>query len=87
MLWCALTLKVTAYLAKARSGKADTTGCDMVINATGLGMRETDPLPIAETMLRPDLLAVEIIMKPEETAFLHAAGKRGAALHLRQTHA
>jgi shikimate dehydrogenase len=67
--------------AAVRQGEADTAGCDMVINATGLGMRETDPLPIAETMLRPGMLAAELIMQPEETSFLRAARKQGAAVH------
>jgi shikimate dehydrogenase len=67
--------------AAVRAGEADAAGCDMVVNATGLGMRETDPLPIAETMLRPGLLAAELIMRPEETSFLRAARKQGAAVH------
>jgi len=61
-------------------GPPDTLDIDILVNATSLGMQETDPLPIAETMLRPGLLAAEIIMRPEETAFLRVAKKQGATL-------
>lgn len=50
---------------------------DMAINATPLGMRPDDPLPIAPGLLRPGLTLVDIIMQPAETALMRAARAQG----------
>jgi shikimate dehydrogenase len=53
----------------------------MVVNATSLGMRLEDPLPVDVTRLEPHTLVAEIIMKPEVTPLLEAARQRGCAIH------
>lgn len=72
----------TAYPAcDARAAGADPAGWDMVVNATSLGLAETDPLPLPAERLSPAQLVVEIIMQPAETALLRAAKARGCRTH------
>lgn len=60
-----------------RAGEAELDAHDTLVNATPIGMAEGDPLPVAIDRLRPDMLVVDIIMKPEVTPFLAAARERG----------
>jgi shikimate dehydrogenase len=60
---------------------ADPTGYDMVINATSLGLKADDPLPIDTGLLTPAMTVAEIIMKPEKTPLLAAAEARGCTIH------
>lgn len=62
--------------------EADPRGYDLVVNATSLGMKETDALPIDVSLLEPTTLVAEIIMKPEITALLQAGQARGCPIHL-----
>jgi len=54
-------------------GEADPTGMDVAVNATPVGMRATDPLPLDVGKLTPDMTVVDIIMEPAETALLREA--------------
>ncbi|NHN83332.1 shikimate dehydrogenase [Acetobacter musti] len=56
-------------------------GHDIAINATSLGLRENDPLPIAPEHLRPPMLVAEVVMMPEQTGLLKAAGWAGCRTH------
>jgi shikimate dehydrogenase len=67
--------------ARIDVGAADPRGYDLVINATSLGMKESDPLPLDVDLLRPDTVVAEIIMKPEVTALLAAARDKGCTIH------
>ena len=51
---------------------------DLIINATPLGMRRTDPLPLPETCLQPHHLVYDAIYKPPVTALMERANQRGA---------
>lgn len=62
-------------------GPADPRGVDLAINATSLGMKESDALPLDVDLLSPDTVVAEIIMKPEITALLAGARSRGCAIH------
>jgi shikimate dehydrogenase len=64
-----------------RMGAPDPHGHDLIINATSLGMREEDPLPIDPRLLTPHMLVAEIIMKPEITPLLAAAKNQGCDVH------
>ncbi len=64
-----------------RPGGPDPSGHDIVANATSLGMREGDALPLDATRLAPPMLAAEVIMAPEVTPFLAEAARRGCATH------
>jgi shikimate dehydrogenase len=60
------------------AGPADpAAGHDLVINATSLGLKPNDPLPIDADRLEPATAVAEIIMEPETTALLAAAQRRG----------
>ncbi len=63
-------------------GSADAAGYDIIVNATSLGMKEGDPLPLDASTLQPGQLVAEIIMKPEMTALLHTAQSAGCRIHL-----
>ncbi len=58
------------------------TGFDLIVNATSLGMKDTDPLPMRLDDLLPTQIVAEIIMKPEITAMLRLAQARGCKIHL-----
>lgn len=55
--------------------------CDMVVNASPLGLKPEDPLPMDPAGVRPGTLVCDIIMKPPTTRFLHAALSRGLPVH------
>lgn len=59
------------------SGSNDPDGFDIVINATPLGMRKDDPLPVDVSRLSPETFVGEVVMKAEITPFLDAARDRG----------
>jgi shikimate dehydrogenase len=56
-------------------------GFDLVVNATSLGMKDTDPLPMDLNDLVSEQVVAEIIMKPELTAMLKFAQARGCKIH------
>lgn len=60
---------------------ASTESADLVVNATPLGLRATDPLPFDPTRLAPDTLVADIIMTPAETRLLRTAGALGLPTH------
>lgn len=68
--------------AKVDAVPADPRGYDIVVNATSLGMKEGDALPLDASLLSPSNLVAEIIMKPEMTALLQAAQEKGCRIHM-----
>ena len=58
-------------------GSNDPAGCDVVVNATPLGMKSDDPLPMDVTRIAPSTFVGEVVMKSEMTPFLAAARERG----------
>ncbi|TGD99019.1 shikimate dehydrogenase family protein [Methylobacterium nonmethylotrophicum] len=63
------------------SGDPDPTGHDLVVNATSLGLRPDDPLPLDASRLAPGQRVAEIIMQPAETRLLREAAARGCRTH------
>ena len=61
----------------AATADADPAGADLVVNATPLGMRPDDPMPLDPALLSPAMIVAEVVMKPPVTAFLQAARDRG----------
>ncbi|MEO8676922.1 MAG: shikimate dehydrogenase [Casimicrobiaceae bacterium] len=61
----------------ARVASRDPTGFSLVVNATPLGMKATDPLPVDVSRLAPESFVGEVVMKQEITPFLQAARERG----------
>jgi shikimate dehydrogenase len=61
------------------TGSKDPAGYDVVVNATPLGMKEGDPLPVDVERIEPSAFVGEVVMKQEITPFLAAARARGCA--------
>jgi shikimate dehydrogenase len=59
----------------------DPAGYDLVINATPLGLRETDPLPFDVRRLDGSAAVVDILMKDATTPLLRACAARGITAH------
>ena len=62
-------------------GSEDPAGHDLVVNATSLGLRTGDALPLDADRLEPHQIVAEIIMQPAETLLLLAAQARGCRIH------
>ncbi|MFH1655399.1 MAG: shikimate dehydrogenase [Candidatus Omnitrophota bacterium] len=52
--------------------------CDLLINATPVGLKADDPLPIEENHLHKDLFVYDLIYNPAETKLLKLAKNIGA---------
>ncbi|MBV9840085.1 MAG: hypothetical protein JOY99_00875 [Sphingomonadaceae bacterium] len=59
---------------------SDPSGCDLVVNATSLGMTPDDALPLDVTRLTADQIVAEVIMKPAMTPLLREAEARGCRI-------
>ncbi|MBS0476959.1 MAG: shikimate dehydrogenase [Proteobacteria bacterium] len=64
-------------LGRVTAGSSDPTGCDMVCNATPMGMADGDPLPLDASLLTAAMFVGDVIAGHGETAFLRAARKAG----------
>ncbi len=79
----AVAADVMAAFPKAtvRVGPADPSGYDLVVNATPLGMREGDALPLDVSKLKKETVVADIIIVPARTALLQEAERRGCRIH------
>jgi shikimate dehydrogenase len=59
------------------AGTPDPAGYDIVVNATPLGMKKDDPLPMNVERISPSAFVGEVVMKEEITPFLAAVKARG----------
>jgi len=50
---------------------------DMIVNATALGMKEGDPLPVPERLIVPEAVVAEVVMQPPMTKLLETAATKG----------
>jgi shikimate dehydrogenase len=57
----------------ASAGPADPAGCDLVFNATPLGMEDGDALPVDASLLAPSMFAGDVIAGHGTTPFIAAA--------------
>ncbi|WP_279477500.1 shikimate dehydrogenase [Aureimonas sp. SK2] len=55
----------------------DPAGFDLVVNASPLGMKDGDPLPMDVSRIDPSTFVGEVVMKAEITPFLAAVAERG----------
>ncbi len=67
---------------KVTVGSNDPAGFDIVVNATPLGMKAGDPLPMDVSRISPAALVGEVVMKEEITPFLAAARERGCEVQV-----
>jgi len=59
------------------AGPPDPTGCDVVINATPMGMDEGDPLPVDPAMLASSMFVGDVVAGHGITPFIRAAQGAG----------
>ena len=67
---------------KVTVGSIDPAGYDVVVNATPLGMKAGDPLPMDVTRIASSTFVGEVVMKQEITPFLAAARARGCEFQI-----
>ncbi|MDR5797520.1 ThiF family adenylyltransferase [Caballeronia sp. LZ008] len=65
-----------------RTDTKDPDGFDVIVNATPLGMKDTDPLPFDIDRIAPGTFVGEVVMKSEYTPLLRAAKDKGCAVQV-----
>ncbi|GAA5541815.1 MULTISPECIES: shikimate dehydrogenase [Brucella] len=65
------------YTGKVAMGSDDPSGFDLIANATPMGLKSNDPLPVNVTKLRSEQFAACVITKPHVSPFIEEARKRG----------
>ena len=75
----AILLELLKDLGQGRvsAGPPDPTGCDLVCNATPLGMEDGDPLPVDPALLTSSMFVGDVIAGHSVTPFLAAAEAAG----------
>jgi shikimate dehydrogenase len=64
------------------TGSNDPSGYDVVVNATPLGMKEGDPLPVDVAKIAPGTFVGEVVVKEEFTPMLRAAMGKGCPVQV-----
>ncbi|MBL6077443.1 shikimate dehydrogenase [Belnapia sp. T18] len=59
------------------TGLADPAGHDLIVNATPLGLRPGDALPLKQGRFSPGQVVADVILNPERTPLLDAAAAAG----------
>ncbi|MDP9894510.1 shikimate dehydrogenase [Variovorax boronicumulans] len=67
---------------KVATGSKDPAGYDVVVNATPLGMKDSDPLPFDVDRIDAKTFVGEVVMKTEYTPLLQAARAKGCAVQV-----
>lgn len=65
----------------AKAGMPKPEAGALVVNATSLGLKDTDALPLDAGLLQPGMTLAEVIAQPETTPLLSLADKRGVQVH------
>lgn len=80
----ALAQRLRTHYPQLRASvtSSDPTGHDLVVNATPLGMRVGDPLPVDVDKLTSRTFVGEVVMSQAETPLLTAARAKGCAVQL-----
>jgi shikimate dehydrogenase len=65
-----------------QTGSKDPAGWDIVVNATPLGMKSGDALPVDIGRVAPGTFVGEVVMKEELTPFLRAAQAKGCPVQV-----
>ncbi|WP_277183989.1 shikimate dehydrogenase, partial [Caballeronia sp. BR00000012568055] len=69
-------------LLVVRTDTRDPADFDVIVNATPLGMKESDPLPFDIDRIAPTTFVGEVVMKSEYTPLLRAAKEKGCAIQV-----
>ena len=70
-----LAARLAAAGHRVRTGPPDPAGFDLVVNATPLGMRPDDPLPVEAGRIAPGSVVADVIVR--ETELMRRAAARG----------
>ena len=62
---------------RVSAGPPDPTGCDLVCNASPMGMKDDDPLPVDAALLSSSMFVGDVIAGHGVTPFLQAAQAAG----------
>jgi len=62
------------------TGSSDATECDLVVNATPMGMNPGDPMPLDVNRIMPGSFVCDVVHSAKPTAFLVAAKAQGARI-------
>jgi shikimate dehydrogenase len=65
-----------------RTGSNDPSGFDIVVNATPVGMKDDDPLPLDIDRISAQTFVGEVVMKTEYTPLLRAAKAKGCTVQV-----
>lgn len=63
-------------------GSKDPDGYDLVANATPIGMKDDDPLPIDVDRISPNAFVADVVLKQKYTPFLQAAMAKGCQVQV-----
>ncbi|MBI3581270.1 MAG: shikimate dehydrogenase [Nitrospinae bacterium] len=64
--------------SSSRQAAEAAAGADIIVQTTPLGMRKSDPLPLADPRFHKGQVVYDIIYSPERTKLLKLADKHGA---------
>lgn len=79
-----LANRLVAHYSRLRveCGSPDPSGSHIVVNATPLGMRDNDPLPVDVTRIDAGAFVGEVVMTQQLTPLLRAAHARGCSIQV-----
>jgi shikimate dehydrogenase len=64
------------------TGSNDPAGYELLVNATPMGMKDGDPLPVDMDRVDASTFVGEVVMKTDMTGFLKAAQARGCRIQI-----
>src|SRR3954469_4875193 len=64
------------------TGSKDPGSFDIIVNATPLGMKHGDPLPVDVARIKPSMFVGEVVIKEEFTPLLRAAMEKGCTVQV-----
>lgn len=63
-------------------GSRDPEGYDLIVNATPLGMKDGDPLPVDVDRVTPGSYVGDVVLRTDMTRFLQAAEDKGCTVQV-----
>ena len=78
----AVRLGVHFPATQVAAGAPDPSGMDVVVNATPLGMKDGDPLPLDAARLPSGAFVGEAVLRAEDTPLVAAARARGCTVQV-----
>jgi shikimate dehydrogenase len=67
---------------KVAMGSKDPEGYDLIVNATPIGMKDDDPLPVDIDRVTPGAYVGDVVLKADITPFLQAAKDKGCTIQM-----